>query len=122
MESNSQTPSLKEVVTSYQKFRIEDYQRSYSWQKEQIDELFIDLIDVVETEQNHFFGTLILQETNDEKGKSAFIVDGQQRLTTVFILVATLRDHLIDLKILEYIFVHLPDFFANFYLMKIHFL
>ena len=99
MESSSQTPSLREVVNGYQKFLIEDYQRTYSWQKEQIDELFQDLFDAVDSGDNHFFGTLILQETTDSKGRSAFIVDGQQRLTTIFILTAYLRDILLDLGI-----------------------
>lgn len=99
MDHTAQTPTLYEIITGYKKFEIEDYQRSYAWKKEQIDEFFIDLFDVVETEEKHFFGTLILQEKTSDIGKSAYIVDGQQRLTTIFIVLACLRDHLIELKI-----------------------
>ena len=91
MEKSAQTPSLLEVVGTYNALIVEDYQRTYSWQKDQIEELLTDLKDCVTSGDNHFLGTLILQEGKD---KSATIVDGQQRLTTIFILVAALRDRL----------------------------
>lgn len=94
MDVGAQTPTLKDVVESYQILRVEDYQRTYSWQREQIDELLLDLKDCSTSNETHFFGTLILQES---ESKIATIVDGQQRLTTVFILVASLRDELLKL-------------------------
>jgi uncharacterized protein with ParB-like and HNH nuclease domain len=76
---------------------IEDYQRSYSWEKEQIQEFFDDLKATVVSGETHFFGTLILQE--DHRGSEAVtVVDGQQRLTTTFVLVAALRDAISELN------------------------
>jgi hypothetical protein len=95
MDIGAQTPTLKDVVESYSALRVEDYQRTYSWQREQIDELLLDLTDCSSSSETHFFGTLILQES---EGKTATIVDGQQRLTTVFILIAALRDELLKLE------------------------
>jgi hypothetical protein len=94
MDLGAQTPTLSDVIERYSTLRVEDYQRTYSWQREQIDELLLDLNDCATSEDSHFFGTLILQEG---EGRSATIVDGQQRLTTVFILIATLRDELLKL-------------------------
>jgi len=91
MDKSAQTPTLFEVVSAYNRLRVEDYQRTYAWQREQIEEFLIDLNESAATKETHFLGTLILQET---ESKSATVVDGQQRLTTVFILVAALRDEL----------------------------
>lgn len=96
MQSSPFTPSLLDVVSDFKTLQIEDYQRTYSWEKEQIEEFVEDLKECVRSGENHFFGTLILQE-NDSKKDVATVVDGQQRLTTAFILVATLRDAIKEL-------------------------
>jgi hypothetical protein len=91
MEKSAQTPNLLEVVSSYNHLRVEDYQRTYAWQKEQIDEFLLDLSESSFTAESHFMGTLILQESEN---RTATVVDGQQRLTTVFITIAAMRDQL----------------------------
>ena len=91
MEKSAQTPTLLEVVSSYNHLRVEDYQRTYAWQKEQIDEFLLDLNECATVTDSHFLGTLILQESEE---RTATVVDGQQRLTTVFITVAAIRDQL----------------------------
>ena len=63
MEKSAQTPNLLEVVSSYNHLRVEDYQRTYAWQKEQIDEFLLDLSESSFTAESHFMGTLILQES-----------------------------------------------------------
>jgi len=91
MKSSPTTPDLFSVVQSYSRMGIEDYQRSYSWEKEQIQDFFDDLKACVVSGETHFFGTLILQEDN-RSTDAVTVVDGQQRLTTTFVLVAALRD------------------------------
>jgi hypothetical protein len=91
MKSSPTTPDLFSVVQSYSRMGIEDYQRSYSWEKEQIQDFFDDLKACVVSGDTHFFGTLILQEDN-RSSDAVTVVDGQQRLTTTFVLVAALRD------------------------------
>lgn len=100
MESNSTTPTLYDVIKPFREIKVDDYQRTYSWSNEQIDELFDDLKEITQSGENHFFGTLIF-ETKD--GQSATIVDGQQRLTTVFVIVAALRDQIetLSVKLIE---------------------
>lgn len=92
MDANGGTLSLGTIVTSYSKLIIEDYQRAYTWGKEEIEDLFADLWECMREGSDHFFGTLILQK--DAELPYVKVVDGQQRLTTTFILVATLRDEL----------------------------
>jgi hypothetical protein len=91
MEKSAQTPTLLEVVSAYNHLRVEDYQRTYAWQREQIDEFLADLNECTAITESHFLGTLILQESEN---RTATVVDGQQRLTTVFITVAAIRDQL----------------------------
>jgi uncharacterized protein with ParB-like and HNH nuclease domain len=97
MESNAKTPSLFDVVKNYTEISVADYQRTYSWGADQIEELFDDLKDLDNDSPAHFFGSIILQ-TDGQNGK-AEVVDGQQRLTTAFLLMATLRDEVTKLDV-----------------------
>lgn len=96
METNASTPTLFDVIKQFDKIEVDDYQRTYAWGRDEIQEFFEDLTSCAEEEDNHFFGTLILQAHNNEL---ATVVDGQQRLTTTFVLVAALRDQIMSLGI-----------------------
>ncbi|WP_434967045.1 DUF262 domain-containing protein [Janibacter indicus] len=81
-------------------YRIPPYQREYSWYKAQWEDLFEDLI---EAEGAHFLGTIItLDQTTDTlEGNILHVVDGQQRLTTLTLLLAAvysvLKEHIDEL-------------------------
>ena len=68
-------------------YRIPPYQREYSWRKSHWEDLFEDLVDA---DGAHFLGTIItLDQTTDTlEGNILQVVDGQQRLTTLTILLA----------------------------------
>jgi len=101
MKTGQSTLTLMEVMKKYDKLRVEDYQRTYSWSPAQITDLWTDVIDTAaEANTDHFFGTLILQ-LNPGEPKVATIVDGQQRLTTVFILLSAIRDAVSELTVQE---------------------
>ena len=78
-------------------FRIPDYQRGYAWEEKQLSELWDDLDEIAEINselKKHYTGTIYLEETQptaDEKWLSGVkffnIVDGQQRLTSISILL-----------------------------------
>jgi len=70
---------------------IPPYQRPYAWTAIEAEELFEDLCNAsAGGGQEYFLGSIILIKKKDEK--SAQVVDGQQRLTTLTILAAVLRD------------------------------
>lgn len=92
MRSTAETPSLEEVVKGFRKISIDDYQRTYEWDKDSIGELFEDIVSVSVSQEPHFFGTLIFEDKGDGHGS---LVDGQQRLTTAFCIVACIRDEII---------------------------
>jgi uncharacterized protein with ParB-like and HNH nuclease domain len=81
-------------LLQYGIFTIPDYQRGYSWGKEQLIEFFEDLIDV-EYVKEHYTGTVTIIKSGSEKiGVKTHItydlVDGQQRLTTIHLLLSAL--------------------------------
>ncbi|MEA5617331.1 DUF262 domain-containing HNH endonuclease family protein [Cronbergia sp. UHCC 0137] len=75
-------------------FIIPEYQRSYVWGSDNINELLDDLWFAFETksENEYFLGSLVLKKTNEQNFKEYEVLDGQQRLTTFLILMAVLRD------------------------------
>ncbi|PHQ32271.1 DUF262 domain-containing protein [Rhodopirellula bahusiensis] len=70
-------------------FRVPDYQRPFSWEDDHFHDLISDLIEA-SREQEYFLGTIVLQRKDDQGNHD--IVDGQQRLTSLLILLACLRD------------------------------
>jgi len=81
-------------LLQYGIFTIPDYQRGYSWGKDQLIEFWDDLIDV-EYVKEHYTGTVTIIKVGEEKigvkTHSIFdLVDGQQRLTTIHILLSSL--------------------------------
>lgn len=75
-------------------FRVPSYQREYSWDSEQVENLLEDLF----SEETYFFGTFVLNNEYYKKDKIQDIVDGQQRILTVTILFSVIRDIFLELK------------------------
>lgn len=88
--------SLSDVFNAKFNFRIPDYQRPYSWGKEQAAELLSDIKDAAERspEEPYFLGSIVLVKGSDSP--DADVIDGQQRLTTLTILFAMLRELTLD--------------------------
>lgn len=87
---------IKDVFEKW--YRIAEYQRPYVWGSDQVHELLNDIFEASEKDQRseYFLGSMVLQKKEIEQDKTKFdeydILDGQQRLTTLFLLIATLRD------------------------------
>jgi uncharacterized protein with ParB-like and HNH nuclease domain len=75
------------LIEKYKKFTVPHYQRPYSWEKKQVQDLFSDIL---ENQAPYFVGNLVcLTPDVHEKGRLS-IVDGQQRLTTISLFFAAL--------------------------------
>src|ERR1035437_4867071 len=77
------------------KYIIPDYQREFDWDDEQIEELLEDLDDIGINE-NHFIGHMVCE--GEYNGFLFKVIDGQQRITTLTILLCAIRDKFISLK------------------------
>lgn len=76
-----------------QQYKIPVYQRNYEWSKEQCKKLFDDIVYAANRNQNHFCGSIVFQPLAPVKGiNNSVIIDGQQRLTTIYILIKALLD------------------------------
>jgi alkylated DNA nucleotide flippase Atl1 len=97
----AQPTTLRELLEGARQYQVPLYQRPYSWTEKQLERLWDDLLDVADArsqnpETSHFIGSLVLAPgvDNGVVGVSQFLViDGQQRLTTLSILLCALRDY-----------------------------
>jgi alkylated DNA nucleotide flippase Atl1 len=94
--------SLRELLEGTKQYQVPLYQRTYSWNKTQFERLWDDLVKLVDdriergAEATHFIGSLVLAPTpglGPAGLQEYLIVDGQQRLTTLTLLLAAIRDH-----------------------------
>lgn len=96
--------TVGQLFSAGRRFNIPKFQRAYSWGEEQFEDLIDDIETALETSEAeygenqdinkydpYFLGSIILQE--EKPGSDIYnIIDGQQRLTSLMILFATLRD------------------------------
>lgn len=73
------------IFTKGDKYVIPLYQRAYAWTDEQIKQLIEDVIDI-DHDKNYYIGTLIVHKKDNQYE----VVDGQQRLTTLYLLLSYL--------------------------------
>ncbi len=75
------------------------YQRLYSWEKEQCKQLWDDIVKTGGSDQieGHFIGSILyVLDGITHSGNTLLIIDGQQRLTTITLLLTALRNHWSD--------------------------
>jgi hypothetical protein len=99
--SKSQTEKIGSIFNG-NKFIIPSYQRKYSWTDIEIIDLWQDIEESIKDNMNHFIGTLSFKENQAEgltTDKIYEIIDGQQRITTLFILLKVLIEKIKDKKI-----------------------
>lgn len=74
-------------------YSIPVYQRNYDWTKTQCEKLLNDILECARTRQQHFIGSIVnAQVPSNNKIFRYVIVDGQQRITTIFLLLKALYD------------------------------
>lgn len=86
---------FKNFVPGRDLFYIPKYQRNYSWDKKQRRELWEDLLESLD--KTHYIGTFLIEDSDDSDGglyDKVGIIDGQQRLTTLLILLFELQEQL----------------------------
>ena len=96
---NSETKTVRELLTN--RYTLDYYQREYNWQNGQVEELLDDLTnkflknykenhdyEVVDNYSHYFLGSIVISKK--EETNKRYIVDGQQRLTTLTLLLINL--------------------------------
>jgi hypothetical protein len=87
--------TISKILTEQACYEVPPYQRPYSWEKENVQQLLEDIWEAFEAKDSEYFmGSLITIEK--ERDLRYDVVDGQQRLTTLNLVFARLRDHITD--------------------------
>lgn len=108
-ELDAHNLALEKVFSSDFEFYIPRYQRPYAWGSDQTLQLLEDLEEALDRsdEVAYFLGSVVL--VKEKSAARAEVIDGQQRLTTLTILMAVLRDLADDDKVRDGIQQHLAD-------------
>ncbi|MEU4570592.1 DUF262 domain-containing protein [Micromonospora sp. NPDC023956] len=93
--------TLRELLEGTKQYQVPLYQRTFSWSGKQLEQLWEDVRKLAEDRAvdegvTHFIGSLVLAPSPDNgpAGLSEYlVVDGQQRLTSLSILLCAIRDH-----------------------------
>ncbi len=81
------------INKNLRQYSIPVYQRNYEWSAEQCEKLFEDIIQAHEQDRYHFTGSVVYELLKTENKIDYYVViDGQQRLTTIYILLKALID------------------------------
>ncbi|MFK5602640.1 DUF262 domain-containing protein [Haloferax volcanii] len=87
--------TVEQVLKRNYRYTVPDYQRQYSWGEEQWGAMWADIDAIPDnSDTNHFIGSIVLIERPTSLNEMAKleIVDGQQRLATVSVILAVMRE------------------------------
>lgn len=91
--------NIFEILNGYRQFIIPVYQRTYSWELSHCDKLWKDIVNIQKGKRNsHFVGSIVnVAEQVMPTGVQKFmIIDGQQRMTTLTLLLIALRNYAVE--------------------------
>lgn len=89
--------SFTEIINGNRQFIIPVFQRDFSWTREQCEQLWRDVgrASTGEVDGAHFMGSIVyIEAVSSAAFQSWLLIDGQQRLTTLTLLMIALRDHI----------------------------
>lgn len=92
---DTKTVNLNEVLGNGKIYRVPQFQRDYSWEQDNWEDLWIDLETASVNEKAHYMGSVVLQGIS---GKEFLIIDGQQRFTTLSILTLAFINEIQELS------------------------
>lgn len=96
MSDNLKPLKIKELLSNNNKYSIPIYQRNYAWGEKEITQLIQDIVDYSLEKPNtpYYLGTLVVYEKKNSNDEIVFeTIDGQQRLTTLTILLSALKNN-----------------------------
>lgn len=88
MQFDAEDKLLKDILIGGEKYKIPRYQRPYSWTIDHVSDLWNDL----KEEEPAFLGSFVFNYEKYSEEEFVEVIDGQQRLITLTILMAVLRD------------------------------
>lgn len=96
MAFTTENRSIQEIFQNRTIFRVPRYQRDYVWNAKNWEDLYNDIDFTVKNKQgwSHFLGTIVINYCSENDGVKEYeLVDGQQRLTTLYLLLHSIYAH-----------------------------
>jgi hypothetical protein len=86
MAFTNQTVSINRIMEYF--YQVPDYQRGYVWDHERVKDFLESIFDhfSTRTPNNYFIGAAVFESSSDQN--KYYVVDGQQRLTTIFVIIS----------------------------------
>lgn len=96
MNFNTTNSTFRQLLGNGLSYRVPPFQRDYAWSEDEWDDLWQDILGMFEEEgdPSHYMGYLVLQSSDS---KQFDIIDGQQRITTISVMILAALGHLQDL-------------------------
>lgn len=88
---DTSTVSLSDIIGNGKTYTVPPYQRDYSWEKDHWEDLWNDIVSVKESNNFHYMGSIVLQNIGDKK---YHVIDGQQRFSTLTLIVLAIINKL----------------------------
>ena len=91
LTNSSDETDLTTLLSGDNVFAIPYFQRPYKWKPDRLKQLNRDLLSIVDQNDTHFLGAVIVhgRRTNPSDPKVYEVIDGQQRLATIFVYLLT---------------------------------
>lgn len=116
--------TLKDMFDLEREYIIPRFQRAYSWESDELNTLWNDLIDAIQINEKkelivseYFFGSVVFSKHDKyPKSRMRYIVDGQQRLTTItiiFSVIIKIFDKYGKEKLADYMYKSILDIDSN---------
>lgn len=90
-----ESKSFEELMLGKKKYRVPTFQRNYHWKEQHWNDLWEDILAIENAKDPHYMGSVILKKSNDNEYE---IIDGQQRFTTITLLILAIYDKLFELQ------------------------
>lgn len=95
MSFTTETRTINDIFQRTVQYQVPRYQRNYVWKEINWKELLVDIKFTVQNNESmpwsHFLGTIVLNKVDTQDGVDRYeIIDGQQRLTTIYVLLIAL--------------------------------
>lgn len=109
MTDNVRNRTFRELFSGAVRYEIPFFQRGYAWERRQWDQLFEDISEQIlpdiedgaaSIDVEHFFGPIVVLERRDgdQSPKRYLVIDGQQRITTIYLLLCMIKERLEQLQ------------------------
>ena len=87
---NARSIGLINFVQEASNFIIPNYQRKYVWKRRNCRRLLDDMIGCIKEDKGHFIGSIVFRQKEARPSSPLDLVDGQQRITTIMMIIKVL--------------------------------